>query len=451
MSISPVLSVTETEPTLLLKDFTAFTRFLRTHRVVLTRINGFISGKDLYELNRVMTHPVPNTTPRTAQTLYPLLHLFYHLALTGKLVQKASGGGGKLVLKPTERLRLYEELKPAEKYFFLLETLWIDSDWQKLQAGYFGQSPLYTVPRVLEWLSQQQAEKKIRLKEGGGHAYAPSHVSSDWEYFLLYFSFFGFWQVTRDEDLYARDWPKHSFQADSITPSTFGVTIAPILNVARELPKWNLTSRRFHGEWKATPGSPLPAEDVYEIFGDFEKGLMPKKTGAVIKIDKGKPGDPFFLPFVPLFGEGELQKTLPREGIKFVDGTYVFKVALAKSLWRRIEVSADHTLLDLHRSIQRAYAFDDDHLYSFFMNGKPWSREKFTCPMDDEGPYVDEARIGELGLFVGQSILYLFDYGDDWRFRVELEDIRTEGPKPHRPKVVEGKEKAPEQYRYDEE
>ena len=175
------------------------------------------------------------------------------------------------------------------------------------------------------------------------------------------------------------------------------------------------------------PGSPFPSEDSSNL---FELELERKSSKAAIEEDKGEPGDPFFLPFVPLFAEGELQKTLPREGVKFVDGNYIFKVALAKNLWRRIEISADHTLLDLHRSIQKAYNFDDDHLYSFFMDGKPWSRERFTSPYDEEGPWVDEVCIGELELFIGQNILYLFDYGAEWRFRVELEEIKTDCPEP---------------------
>jgi len=77
-----------------------------------------------------MTHPLPDTTPRTDQTLYPLLHLFYHLILAGKLYQKVSGKGSRLGLKPTGRLQAYEELKLTEKYFSLLGTLWIDADWK---------------------------------------------------------------------------------------------------------------------------------------------------------------------------------------------------------------------------------------------------------------------------------------------------------------------------------
>jgi len=87
------------------------------------------------------------TTPRTDQTGYPLLHLFYHLVLAWKLFQKVSGKGSRLVLKTTGRLQAYEELKPAEKYFFLLETFWVDADWEKLQVGY-SRYFLYTVPKV---------------------------------------------------------------------------------------------------------------------------------------------------------------------------------------------------------------------------------------------------------------------------------------------------------------
>ncbi|PIX76710.1 MAG: hypothetical protein COZ37_06485 [bacterium (Candidatus Ratteibacteria) CG_4_10_14_3_um_filter_41_18] len=419
-TILPILTISETEPTPLLQDFATFIHYLIGHHIVLTRTNEFISGKELYELNQMMTYPLPDSTSRTEQPSYPLLHLFYYLVLAGKLFQKTSKKGRRLVLEPTGRLQIYEELKPAEKYFFLLETFWVDADWEKLQ-GTHAHSPIDTVPAVLEYMSKQQAGRKIRLKD---ERKIPNliWIFWDWGYFLLYFSFFGFWDVTRDEDTLKQYGVKRYFQAESITPSAFGVRMFLILKEARKLPYWNLPSRRKSGEWKNIPGSPLPDEN------------------------------PFFLPFIPLFPEGELQKSLPREGIKFVDGTYIFKVSLAKDLWRRIEISANHTLLDLHGAIQETYDFDDDHLYSFFMDGKRWSHERFTSPFDDEGPHVDEVRIGELGLFAEQNILYLFDYGDEWKFRVELEDIRLKGPKPRKPKVIGKKGESPEQYpRYDEE
>jgi hypothetical protein len=80
------------------------------------------------------------------------------------------------------------------------------------------------------------------------------------------------------------------------------------------------------------------------------------------------------------------------------------------------------------------------------MDGKIRSKIRFTSPGADEGPHVDEVCIGELGLFTGQNILYLFDYGDMWRFRVKLEEIRTEGIKPSEPDIIDSKGESPEQY-----
>jgi shikimate kinase len=265
----------------------------------------------------------------------------------------------------------------------------------------------------------------------------------DIKYFCLYFSYFGFWEVTPKKTFAEQGYPDRIFSAESITPTVFGVTIAPLLREARALLEWNLPHRRKLGEYKPVPGSPVPGEEIYAFLAGSHKR---KKPGSTIKVKKGKPGDPFFLPFVHLVARGELQKTLPRGESKPIDGTFVFKVSLNKSIWRRIELSSDHTLLDLHNSIQRAYGFDDDHLYSFFMDGKMPSDEVFTSPNDDTGPHVDVVRIGDLELTVEQNILYLFDYGDMWRFLVELEEIRTEGIKPGNPMIIESKGKSPIQY-----
>lgn len=435
-----MLTISENEPTPILKDFAIFIHYLKTNRIVLTKVNEFISGKNLFEVNQQMTHPVPNTVERTTQDFYPIFHLFYHLILGGKLFQKVQEKG-RIILKPTSRIQLYEDLKPAEKYFFLLETFWTDTDWKELQKGYFETSPFRKIDIILECLSEMTPAKKIRLQ--GKKRDERLEFFIDLEYFYHYFSYFGFWEVTPAKELKELDHPERAFLAESITPTVLGVAIAPLLKDARNILDWNLPHRRRLGEYKPVPGSPMPDKEIYAILAMGRKGKTYESTR---KVDKGKPGDPFFLPFVNLFGIGELKKSLPRENPKFVDGKYVFKVSLNKSIWRRIELSSDHTLLDLHVSIQHAYDFDDDHLYSFFMDGDIRSDEKFTSPFDDQGPHVDEVEIGELGLSVGQNILYLFDYGDMWRFRVELEEICTEGTKPGKPEIIESKGKSPEQY-----
>lgn len=65
--------------------------------------------------------------------------------------------------------------------------------------------------------------------------------------------------------------------------------------------------------------------------------------------------------------------------------TYTFHVSLPGygRVWRKIELAEEATLADLHASIQDAYQFYDDHLYSFFMSGKAWdSKTEYTLPND---------------------------------------------------------------------
>ena len=65
--------------------------------------------------------------------------------------------------------------------------------------------------------------------------------------------------------------------------------------------------------------------------------------------------------------------------------TYTFHVSLSDNsrVWRKIELPAEVTLETLHFSIQHAYDFGADHLYSFFMSGKAWDEStEYTLPDD---------------------------------------------------------------------
>ncbi|MBC2579186.1 IS1096 element passenger TnpR family protein [Clostridium sp. DJ247] len=125
---------------------------------------------------------------------------------------------------------------------------------------------------------------------------------------------------------------------------------------------------------------------------------------------------------------------------------YIFKVYIDKDIWAKIQLNGMHTLHDLHNYIQDAFEFDNDHMYSFFMDGRAWSNNKFTYPYDEEGPHADEVKIGELDLNEKQSFLYLFDYGDEWRFRVDVYSIEEMEIKLLNPQITESKGEPPEQY-----
>ncbi|MBM7558087.1 plasmid pRiA4b ORF-3 family protein [Halanaerobacter jeridensis] len=298
----------------------------------------------------------------------------------------------------------------------MLEIFWIDTDWKELQGGTFGQTDLYTVTPVLEFLSQHQAGKEINIKNKRNQV---KQMIWYWEYYLLYFELFGFWELIIDEQAKKDLASNRAIFAEKLIPTEFGIQIAKVLKEKRDLEKWNIPYREDRGEWNVIPGSPVPEIEQEEKF---------------------------FKAFIPLVTEGELQKTISkRRSIDFVAGIYIFRVYLTAGLWRRIKISADATLFELHKIIQEAFNFASDHLYSFFISGQPWTQPSFSAPQDPNGISVKEVKIGELGLEVGQEILYLFDYGDEWRFSVKLEEIKS-GESLEETKIIERKGESPEQY-----
>jgi hypothetical protein len=136
----------------------------------------------------------------------------------------------------------------------------------------------------------------------------------------------------------------------------------------------------------------------------------------------------------------------------FQTGIYIFKVALDKNLWRRIAIPAELTLLALSNAILAAYDFDHDHLYEFIYATRFGTQEKVHHAFMEESPSVDEVEIGDLLLVVGDSMVYHYDFGDDWHFQITLERIDPPDPSQPTAKIIEEKGKAPEQYpSYEEE
>ncbi len=87
-------------------------------------------------------------------------------------------------------------------------------------------------------------------------------------------------------------------------------------------------------------------------------------------------------------------------------------------------------------------------MYSFFLNGNEDDDiYRFSCPYeDDRPPWTDDAVVGELGLNHRHKFIYLFDYGDNHLFEIEVTDIRPKAEQGKYPRVVESKGEAPEQY-----
>jgi len=135
---------------------------------------------------------------------------------------------------------------------------------------------------------------------------------------------------------------------------------------------------------------------------------------------------------------------------------FVFKVALkyAKRIWRRIAISGDHTLADLHDAIFNAFDRFDEHLYSFYFTANPSSKSRsrlrgapeYTHPHSQTGKNAATTRIKSLRLKPKDKFEYLFDYGDDWWHEITLEEARPMETGQTYPRVIAAQGDSPPQY-----
>ncbi len=82
-----------------------------------------------------------------------------------------------------------------------------------------------------------------------------------------------------------------------------------------------------------------------------------------------------------------------------------------------IEIQSSFTLEDLHLATQEAVGFSDDHCYCFYVARTDRSRDRVYY--DDENGLIFTKTLDEVfPLPPKKSLFYLFDFGDDWIFKI---------------------------------
>lgn len=131
-------------------------------------------------------------------------------------------------------------------------------------------------------------------------------------------------------------------------------------------------------------------------------------------------------------------------GIKGVPMATVirFRVSLIGSsgLYRILDAASDAKFKDLHDAIFGAFDRDDPHLYSFYMTGTDTKdirrirrSPEIAAPEAGLGSALSgfsrpnnsaaKVRVGDVELEPGDVFHYLFDYGDEWWHRIQVEAV----------------------------
>lgn len=139
------------------------------------------------------------------------------------------------------------------------------------------------------------------------------------------------------------------------------------------------------------------------------------------------------------------------------DDTFIIRAALngRRGTYRDIEIEASKSLYRLAEATVSAFAFQFDHCFGFYsgltdatrFDARP--RYELFADMGDADPGVlgvKKIKVAQAFPAVGHSLLFLFDYGDEWHFRVTLTKTAKKTAKARYPRVIAIRGTAPEQY-----
>ncbi len=111
-------------------------------------------------------------------------------------------------------------------------------------------------------------------------------------------------------------------------------------------------------------------------------------------------------------------------------------------IWRRLELPSTITLGRLHHVLQAAFTWNGYHLHVFETVGG-----EFGDPLQDDGwaERLDEetVTIAQVAAAGKAKIVYVYDFGDDWRHDIAVEKILPAGPGIACPRCTGGRREAP--------
>ena len=136
--------------------------------------------------------------------------------------------------------------------------------------------------------------------------------------------------------------------------------------------------------------------------------------------------------------------------------THILRVTPAdeKSVYRDIEIPSGKSLYHLAEGIVSAFDFDFDHAFGFYsgltertmMSAEP-RYELFVDMGESTGALsVKKTTVAKAFPKVGHKMMFLFDYGDEWLFRVEVIGLGQKVARGRYPKLIASLGTSPEQY-----
>lgn len=113
------------------------------------------------------------------------------------------------------------------------------------------------------------------------------------------------------------------------------------------------------------------------------------------------------------------------------------------SIWRRIELSSQTTLKQLHRILQITMGWENYHLHEYIVDGRRYGTP--DPAYDGTGEIIRETGVSLATVLPqpGAEILYVYDFGDYWQHDLQLEAVFLAESGIKYPRVLDGARSCP--------
>ncbi len=393
-------AIDENQFAVILRDFEKLLDFVAANDLEASGVNELLPLKCLSELNALLTKPLDISLKRPVQKSFANINgLFLLGRASGLLVLQKDEKKPKFAVD-REALEIWQSLNPVERYLTLVE-IWI----VRSSADIIGEhenlfnSSLYSLKRLFDALKAKGSNIRNNksFQESGFMLYGAHNIALA--------EMFGWLEIKHGAGELGKSWV-----IEKIKKTNFGVAMISKLLEIYETLDYN-----------------------WENIAEIEDREFDANAFNLLQ--------PVFQPYFPKW-----QNVFRLPHTEKANGIFVFKVSLGKKTWRKIAVSSKDVLDDLHDAIQKAFQFDNDHLYEFSFRNQFGIKQRVPHPMCEEEFSTDEFKIKDLPLRIGDKMEYLFDFGDYWQFTAELEAIQPPNPKFKKAKILESHGKSPEQY-----
>lgn len=389
--------IDENEPGTILYDFEAILDFLNPNGVEVSSVNGVLSGKSLKEINRRMSNPLQIGLRRGHQKSYPYIHGLYLLLRCSRMAKITTLANKPFLVVDKAGLKSWNGLNPTERYCTLLESWFVWGSEEILGRQSMRASAEGILVKCWDFRSKLPST---------GKAYANYAQQQNLIYIpglhnLALLELFGFIAVEHGTPQLRKGW-----RINKVEPLPYGTAMLIFLY-------WIFKRHNFFEDCHAY-------EDI--VFGQLQGYLK------------------------PLFPEWEQNLVIPKRADS-QNKLYTFKVFLGK-VWRRIAIPSRLELDCLARIILEAFNFDAEHLYLFAYKNR-WGRTMhINHPYMQQPPLTAQFIVGDLPLKPGGVMMFLYDFGHGWEFKLKLEQIDGIELSVDRPRLLEGKGDPPPQYWY---